>query len=431
MVIQHNMAAIGANRYLSINTKNRAKSMEKLSSGYYINRAADNAAGLSISEKMRSQIRELTRASENAQDGISMVQTAEGALNEVIDMLQRMNELAVKAANETNSEDDRSMIQDEVSQLISEIDRISDTTHFNEIPLLKGEPGNKVAINGAGHVGGSSLYTVRANQDLFIFPNGQDKNGIKIESGTYVDEKYMDSATGDFKSDYDVYVKADDQTLGSFPWGWGNCIYFGPGANVINESNPSEIYKFTGGVLPLGHGNIASGKMRIIDVNGQPVMTPQEGYIIITNATSSAFTKQQRTDLKNETKTVNIFVGAGNSIRVRLEDMHSNALGISDLSVSGNDGTNAQNSIDKINSAMERVSSYRSYLGAMQNRLEHTIKNLDNAAENTTAAESRIRDTNMATEMVKLAKNNILLQVGQSMLTQANQSKQGVLSLLG
>lgn len=430
MVIQHNMAAMGANRYLSINTKNRAKSMEKLSSGYSINRAADNAAGLSISEKMRSQIRELTRASENAQDGISMVQTAEGALNEVIDMLQRMNELDVKAANETNSEDDRSMIQDEVSQLISEIDRISDTTHFNEIPLLKGEPGNKVAINGAGHVGGSSLYTVRANQDLFIFPDGQDKNGIKIESGTYVEEKYMDSATGDFKSDYDVYVKADEQTVGGFP-PWLGGQWSGPGAWVVNESNPSEIYKFTGGTLVLNHPNIGKGKMRIIDVNGQRVMTPQEGYIIIDNATASAFTKQQRTDLKNETKTVNIFVGAGNSIRVRLEDMHSNALEISDLSVSGNDGTNAQNSIDKINSAMERVSSYRSYLGAMQNRLEHTIKNLDNAAENATAAESRIRDTNMATEMVKFAKNNILLQVGQSMLTQANQSKQGVLSLLG
>jgi len=276
MVVQHNMTAANSNRMLGVTTSAQAKSTEKLSSGYKINRAADDAAGLTISEKMRSQVRGLTQASTNAQDGVSCVQTAEGALNEVHSMLQRMNELAIKAANGTNTQADRSAIQSEISQLITEIDRVKTTTSFNTLNLLDG------TFSGAGK---------------------------SLQVGA------------------------------------------------------------------------ASG-------------TEQE-------------------------------------IAIKISEMSANKLGISTINVSDADGTNAKTAIEKITKAIASVSKQRSALGAIQNRLEHTIDNLNNVVENTTAAESRIRDTDMAAEMVNYSKNNILAQAGQSMLAQANQSNQGVLSLLG
>ncbi len=270
MVVQHNVTAMNANRQLGITTGIQAKSSEKLSSGYKINRAADDAAGLAISEKMRRQIRGLTQASANAQDGISMAQTAEGALNEVHDMLQRMNELANKAATETLTTADRSYIQQEVSALVSEIDRTSNDTKFNELNLLN-----------------SSAKT------------------------------------------YKIQVGAD---------------------------------------------------------NGQ-------------------------------------------YISVAMKNMNSTALSVNSVDVGSQAG--ASTAISSIKTGIDRLSSMRADLGAVQNRLEHTVKNLDNVVENTQAAESQIRDTDMATEMVKYSNNNILAQAGQSMLAQANQSNQGVLSLLG
>ncbi len=275
MVVQHNMTAMNSNRMLGITTSQQAKSSEKLSSGYKINRAADDAAGLSISEKMRRQVRGLTQASANAQDGISAVQTAEGALNEVHDMLQRMNELAVKASNDTLQNVDRDYIQSEINALKTEIDRVATTTTFNEQSLLDGS--------------------------------------------------------------------------------------------------------FTGKKLQVGSEN----------------KTDQTISISITKMSFSAIAEK------------------------------------SSISVAGNDGTKARSAIDTIKAALQNVSKQRSALGAVQNRLEHTIKNLDNVVENTTSAESAIRDTDMATEMVKYSNNNILAQAGQSMLAQANQSNQGVLSLLG
>ena len=270
MVVQHNLRAMNSNRMLGLTTTTQAKSTEKLSSGYKINRAADDAAGLAISEKMRRQVRGLTQASANAQDGISMVQTAEGALNEVHDMLQRMNELAVKAANGSNQSEDRQYIQKEVSALVAEIDRVAATTTFNEKNLL--------------------------NTDQTI--------------------------------DLQVGAEKDDQ----------------------------------------------------------------------------------------------------NKISVVIDKMNASGLGVKSLSVTSS--ADAKDAIDTVKSAITKLNAQRADLGAQQNRLEHTINNLNNVVENTTSAESAIRDTDMATEMVKYSNNNILAQAGQAMLAQSNQANQGVLSLL-
>ena len=298
MVVQHNLTAMNSNRMLGITTSAQAKSTEKLSSGYKINRAADDAAGLAISEKMRRQIRGLAQASANAQDGISCVQTAEGALTEVHDMLQRMNELAVKAANGTQTSTDRAYINQEVQALVSEIDRVASTTTFNEKMLLDGS---------------------------------FSKVGLQ--------------------------VGAEDHQLISL--------------------NISAMNAFG-----LGLTSVCRGKVD-----------------------EAAIKKQMGID----------------KVEVRTK---------SSISVGGTTGANAQQAITLIKAALKQVSKQRSDLGAVQNRLEHTIKNLDNVVENTTSAESAIRDTDMASEMVKFSNNNILAQAGQSMLAQANQSNQGVLSLL-
>ena len=274
MVVQHNLTAANTNRQLGITTSGLQKSTEKLSSGYKINRAADDAAGLSISEKMRNQIRGLNKASDNAQDGISLVQTAEGALNEVHSMLQRMSELSVQAANGTNDTTDRSSINDEIQQLKTEIERVGSTTQFNKMNIL----------DGTFSTGANKLLQVGANANQTI--------------------------------------KVDIDALKS----------------VVGSSLMSS--------------------------------------------------------LKTET------------------------------------ATNAQNAITVVQNSIEKLSKLRSKLGAVQNRLEHTVANLDNISENTQSSESRIRDTDMAEEMVQYSKNNILQQAGQSMLAQANQANQGVLSLL-
>ena len=271
MVVQHNLTAMNSNRMLGLTTSSQAKATEKLASGYKINRAADDAAGLAISEKMRRQIRGLTQASANAQDGISCVQTAEGALNEVHDMLQRMNELAVKAANGTNQSEDDSYIQKEIKQLISEIDRVSTTSTFNERKLLNGS--------------------------------------------------------------------------------------------------------FSGVTLQVGAEN-----------------------------------------------------SADNTITMNISKMSASGLGVATVSCSTQ--ANAKSAIDAFKKAIKSLNEQRADLGAVQNRLEHTIANLDNVVENTTAAESQIRDTDMASQMVKYSNNQILAQAGQAMLAQSNQANQGVLSLL-
>ena len=410
MVVQHNLTAMNSNRMLGVTTNKQAKSTEKLSSGYKINRAADDAAGLSISEKMRKQIRGLTQASSNAQDGISAVQTAEGALNEVQDMLQRMNELAVKAANGTNSEDDRNYIQDEVNQLIKEIDRVSTTTKFNETYLLKGDDttaatvaDTKVAEDTAGAAGAAQKYTIDFS-GIKAPTEGKSDVSFKVGSKTY-------SITVEAGDDADKIGGKIKDVMDKNKYTDKNDVEY----NVTN--NGAEIT-----LEAAKNGEVATDDK--LSKTGNDAVTVKSSGIL----------------------TLSLHVGADstadNQISVDIKQMSADVLGLKTgkssttaaekdtLLVNGKDDTNARNAIDTIASALQEVSKQRSALGAAQNRLEHTIANLDNVVENTTSAESSIRDTDMATEMVKYSNNNILAQAGQAMLAQANQSNQGVLSLL-
>jgi flagellin len=366
MVVQHNVTAMNSNRMLGVTTALQAKSTEKLSSGYKINRAADDAAGLSISEKMRKQMRGLTQASANAEDGISAVQTAEGALTEVHDMLQRMNELAVKAANGTMSSSDKADVQNEISQLSSEIDRVATTTKFNETYLLNGSRNGK----------SQSVWNGSLSFSLQVGADNKSNNRISVEVFSITA-----SAIGVGVLDAENHTKGgttevtENDLLTKYHYGVndkGSVVKINGAdlADGVEGDNPIN----AGSILPIGaksKGNSSNGVAEMVDNNAAG------GYISVkTTATARA-------------------------------------------------------AIDNIGAAIKLVSARRSKLGAIQNRLEHTIKNLDNVVENTTAAESAIRDTDMASEMVQFSKNNILQQAGQSMLAQANQSNQGVLSLLG
>ena len=389
MVVQHNMQSMNANRMLGVTTSAQAKSTEKLSSGYQINRAADDAAGLSISEKMRKQIKGLDRASTNAQDGISAVQTAEGALTEVHAMLQRMNELAVQAANGTNSESDRTAIQNEITQLTTEIDRVAETTKFNETYLLKGD------VDGL-------------TKDIRLNVHDAGLKGTMGDEDATTPGQYVFTAEGlEVDKNYNIGGKeykivADDAT-----------------SVKDGEIKLTDAY--------------AEVKKALEDANAIGGATPT-----VTSGDDGTFTIQLDTVEVKKSLTFNLHVGADadmtNKIGVSIETMSTDYLGIKDLNVVGSandNGITATYAIDAIADAVQKVSDQRSALGAIQNRLEHTIANVDNVVENTTAAESRIRDTDMASEMVTYSKNNILAQAGQSMLAQANQSTQGVMSLLG
>ena len=414
MVVQHNLTAMNSNRMLGVTTSKQAKSTEKLSSGYKINRAADDAAGLSISEKMRKQIRGLTQASSNAQDGISAVQTAEGALNEVQDMLQRMNELAVKAANGTNSEDDRNYIQDEVNQLIKEIDRVSTTTKFNETYLLKGDDATAATVadtvadegttGAAGAAGAAQTYDIDFAGKITAPAEGKSDVSFKVGSKTY-------SIT--------VEAGDDDAKIG------------GKIKDALNNNKYSDK---------------VGGDYTATNAGAKITLTAAKNGVIAADDKLSAAANKDVTLKASGILTLKLHVGADstadNQISVDIKQMSASVLGLKTgkstttaaendtLLVNGSDDTNARKAIDTIASALQEVSKQRSALGAAQNRLEHTISNLDNVVENTTSAESSIRDTDMATEMVKYSNNNILAQAGQAMLAQANQSNQGVLSLL-
>ena len=391
MVVQHNLQAMNANRMLNVTTGQQAKSTEKLSSGYRINRAADDAAGLTISEKMRKQIKGLDQASTNAQDGVSSVQTAEGALTEVHSMLQRMNELAVQSANGTNAQSDRDAIQAEITQLTTEIDRVSETTKFNEIYLLKGDSKTTkdVTFYKSGYV---------TNDDMDLFLEG---------STTAIDKKDIADAVASGKKLYTEAAKAAGQKQAGDKLAKKGTDY----------AYLTKIYDNTGKELSAEEAKKATGDLFANKEHTVKVKTKTD-YLT--------------TNTVNGELSFNLHVGADseadNKIGVSIETMSSLGIGVKDLKVSTED--DATVAIDTIAAAIQKVSSQRSALGAVQNRLEHTIDNLDNVVENTTAAESRIRDTDMAEEMVNYSKNNILAQAGQSMLAQANQSTQGVLSLL-
>ncbi len=630
MVVQHNMQAMNANRMLNVTTGQQAKSTEKLSSGYRINRAADDAAGLSISEKMRKQIKGLDRASTNAEDGVSAVQTAEGALTEVHSMLQRMNELANQASNGTNSKSDRDAIQSEIDQLNTEIDRVSETTKFNETYLLKGDAGSKVGTLKAHDAGLKGTLTDNGDTATFEIDlavgnkvsiagkeytiadvTNEDKNELKAEdaaakidialknandigatkttstvshsvkkqevrtkdsddatfkaksamvawdgknftsiaAGTDITKLVQDPNTKLYKSVTSVTLGATDKAKSDLLLVHDDTVAKGidstyaEGATVATVANKVTV---TNGVATAATGytfyeaidlvadtdtNIAHAasaklndgagtnssfdlkfeelpeddveKAKLLE-DGQNALKAELGNITYTHdGTNGVFSHKftntdldvdkdgavsykgekiatievgiaagqanQKagtdalalkagttfTDAKAATKdgnskytfnitkgttagakdlSFNLHVGADadmtNKINVTIEAMSAENLGIKGLNVSDDSGIAATYAIDAIADAISKVSEQRSALGAVQNRLEHTISNVDNVVENTTSAESRIRDTDMASEMVNYSKNNILAQAGQSMLAQANQSNQGVLSLL-
>ena len=592
MVVQHNLQAMNANRMLGITQKTVAGSTEKLSSGYRINRAADDAAGLSISEKMRKQIRGLTQASANAEDGISSVQTAEGALQEVTDMLQRMNELVVQAANGTNSTTDRGYIQDEIDQLVTEIDRVAETTKFNETYLLKGDTsvakekvytinyavtytinmgsnyGIYTGAGGAGvanksgvehnvnYIGKDNLYIVDVDDvsdsnkskpvsadviktgddvtkylassnegqngklvgayknDSYAFFKNADATELTVSSTTISNVQYAEGkliatatdskgdafifdtvtntvikiASGEDLSDYmnidttgadwkvsmkDRYRLLDEVKLDKHADG-GSCSVDSHGTSIGDaikgtslgtnvspmadsdikvqselklDESPKQLYD--------ADGNAVSGVAlrKYFDKNGEytgGLYTSSQATVeVLADDTAPAGTAARQlissyitknTEEVTKALSFSLHVGADsartNKITANIESMSAAALGISKLKTTSigivdETGDNATDAIDVIAEALQKVSTQRSSLGAVQNRLEHTIKNLDNVVENTQSAESAIRDTDMAEEMVKYSNANVLAQAGQSMLAQANQSNQGVLSLLG
>ena len=454
MVVQHNMQAMNANRMLGITSGSQAKSTEKLSSGYKINRAADDAAGLAISEKMRKQIRGLDQASTNAQDGVSCVQTAEGALTEVHDMLQRMNELAVQASNGTLSEDDRNNIQDEIDQLVTEIDRVSATTKFNETYLLKGAGTEKIKYLAAKDAGFSGTIADSAHTATLTISALKDGDKITIGGKQYT----IGTTAANLQTSVQALAVGDSVTINGKTYEISNATVTVSG--LMTAASAASLVK-EGVTVRLSNGKSYSVlETKLADSATATVITAGKAYdkikteLYVANrindtentatasytkpaagATTVAFSITKGTTKTQDALSLNLHVGADadytNKINLSLEAMSASGLGIAGLKVADNSGKAATYAIDAIADAVATVSKQRSALGAVQNRLEHTIANLDNVVENTTAAESRIRDTDMAEEMVSYSKNNILQQAGQSMLAQANQANQGVLSLLG
>ena len=521
MVVQHNMAAMNANRMLSGVSSAQSKSTEKLSSGYRINRAADDAAGLSISEKMRSQIRGLNKASDNAQDGISLIQTAEGALNESHSILQRMRELSVQASNGTETDDDREAVQNEIEQLQSELTRISDTTEFNTMKLLDGsQSGSKVEVSVSKSAatgattknaavaqvntsaedvnelakGASTTYSVtvldknnnsttatvtitnndgkltdKDGNELGTVADQTDKKATAKEtadaiakalSNTTLGDKFDFAATADPKITLTTKDASDaaSSVLISVDNAAGKLATSTGGSEAYTTIN-KEIGSYD------GTGNIED---KIFTVNGEKfayvddpaklgddykdvnyVKVATAGKVADTDASAMAALISSKTginavvgktntsiDLKPSAtatgKGIELQIGAneGQTMSFTLDDMSAEALGVGVGKVDLSKQETAKTATTTIDAAIKKISKARGQMGAVQNRLEHTINNLDTAAENMQTAESRIRDTDMAEEMVNYSKNNILAQAGQSMLAQANQSNQGVLTLL-
>ena len=393
MVVQHNMTAANANRMLGTTSSAQAKSAEKLSSGYKINRAGDDAAGLKISEKMRSQIRGLNKASDNAQDGISLIQTAEGALNESHSILQRMNELAVQGANDTNQSIDRDAINQELEALTDELDRISQTTQFNKQNLLDGNFKDKKLQVGANANQNIEISIDAMNADSLglgkemVTQGGTTPIAVKYDGISY---KYVANTTA---------AKNKELAIQSFKAQISKKVVSAAFTAQYDNTTGSIYYKAT----------IDGKEKRFADASKAKKAYLDDQKAKASAAITNDFQKYVQTSTTAGT------TGTQGEVRygARVDDYES-----------------ANKTITKVQDAINTVSTQRSALGALQNRLEHTVANLDNVSENTQSAESRIRDTDMASEMVDYSKNNILAQAGQSMLAQANQSTQGVLSLL-
>ena len=543
MVVQHNLTAMNTNRQLGISTGTLAKSTEKLASGYRINRAADDAAGLAISEKMRSQIRGLDQASTNASDGISMIQTAEGALNESHAILQRMRELAVQAANGTETDSDRGNIQDEIEQLQEELDRIASDTEFNTMKLLDGSlsaasagtsgagpkfgvydtglkgfvtssvSGVSIDVQNTASIGGEcaiwssdgktlvlnlakdQTYTESELDDLIANAKQEDSNATGTPAGVELNLTYgsltaTDEIAGKTPATTVAGIKSSSTIVGVMDKN-GNPItdnFIGATgikitANRYGEDNNITIhinftaragkeecvcttaatYTSTGALSTKGTYTLslqsgkeyseedieallaAAGLSMDVELFGPDPDEPNTLQVMAGDATidvplakgqglgdTDAFLGQNKYGVTSGGKGIVLQVGAneGQTMSFAIDDMSTRALGVTESRVNMSTQKSATESIGYIDEAIQKVSKQRSLLGAVQNRLEHTISNLDNTAENLQAAESGIRDADMASEMVTMSKYNILQQAGQSMLAQANQATQGVLSLL-
>ena len=520
MIINHNMNALNAHRNMNVNNTAAGKSMEKLSSGLRINRAGDDAAGLAISEKMRGQIRGLTQASRNASDGISMIQTAEGALNETQNILQRMRELSVQSSNDTNTAEDRQSIQKEIEQLTEEIDRIGNNTEFNTQSLLKGDGSTKLGETGVtiGNVTkGTDIRTEEAKvtveiadptqqTDATVTLNGQD---LEIKAGTGQTKEEVAKAVkehlemqieknellkGQFKVTTTTGGKVTIEAVkgGEYAGSKGNIKVTGTTTNlkdsnnnVINNGNSpestgktfaatsakieitlpttkDEVAKLVGKGITLGDTQIefydaskgtyegqATGvdisrvdgnNVHLVDViiaqtqdkiKGATIAADGNNKLVVSSTETGLDSKVNVQDgAKNEGFEATFQVGANSNqtISISIGDMRADALGVKKVDLTTSEGS--QEATATIQAAIEKVSTERAGLGAVQNRLEYTISNLDNTTENLTSAESTLRDVDMAKEMMTFSKNNILNQAAQAMLAQANQQPQNVLSLL-
>lgn len=386
MIINHNMAALNTYNRLSANNTQTSKSLEKLSSGLRINRAGDDAAGLAISEKMRGQIRGLDQAQRNAQDSISLIQTAEGALNETHSILQRMRELAVQAGNDTNTSVDRGEIQKEINQLTDEIDRIANTTEFNTLKLLDGSKKGLVDAK-------DSTATLQNNSAAKISLGTVAKD---IDASFTVTITRTNVSTAWDTNDFDVSVVG------------------GTAASFSITDKDTVTY---------------NTKTIDLDTNFDALDKLKSGESI----TISVKAKVDKNTDVTDALSMQIGANSGQNLLIGINSMKSTDLGIRNSDGTALDVSTASKAtavITQINNAIETVSAERAKLGAFQNRLEHTITNLGTSSENLTAAESRVRDVDMAKEMMNFQKNNILSQAAQAMLAQANQQPQGVLQLL-
>ena len=393
MIINHNMNALKAHRNMNVNNTAAGKSMEKLSSGLRINRAGDDAAGLAISEKMRGQIRGLTQSSRNAADGISMIQTAEGALNETTNILQRMRELAVQAGNDTNTTSDREEIQKEIDALTEEVDRIANNTEFNTQKLLNG--------NKTGKAGDIVKEAIAEKKGTFsIELNNELANGTKLT---------IDGKTITFNTTEAADVNSIKQKL--------ETEFADYNFNVTDKKTFTITQK-----IGENKGNISVSET----VGGNTVDAKKAD-------TTQAGVTARDVQISEGKVSVQVGANANQSMSIEIGDMRAEALGIKDAdgdTLSIKTAKEANEAITAFDAALNAVSSQRANLGAVQNRLEYTISNLDNTAENLTSAESTLRDVDMAKEMMEYSKNNILNQAAQAMISQANQQPQNVLQLL-
>ena len=394
MIINHNMNALNAHRNMGVN-----------------NTAGDDAAGLAISEKMRGQIRGLEQSSRNASDGISLIQTAEGALNETTNILQRMRELAVQSANDTNTSDDREQLQKEMTQLGEEIDRIANNTEFNTKKLLNGNMGKATTAAAGTVVNKGSLDTGVDDSTEFI--NLTDANGNNL--GIAEDDEITATWSVGGKQYSATIIVANGGSLDDLK-------------TEIEKNATIQSFEIAAGVITVeakknGTTNQINGlSIEVKSANG-------DRKEAASNALSSFSVGTKASDNRTDgTANLQIGANANQQLNLSIEDMRATSLGVSNLQV----GTQSQanTAINVIDEATKRVSSERANLGAAQNRLEYTISNLDNTAENLTSAESTLRDVDMAKEMMEYSKNNILSQAAQSMISQANQQPQNVLQLL-